>query len=324
MSNDEHRGDRNDGILNAERYSVTLAERHGMPQTITATLPAATRDISKPKRRVLLVDDNDPLRQVLNAILEHHGFDVEAASNVNDALKLIASQTFDVLSTDLQMPDAGDGLTVVSAMRHSNPKAVTFILSGYPEMDEAARAILRQTDEVLTKPIPAVSLVKAINDRLRSGAQPVPKKEDVSTILEHETQATIYQWLERVESEPEIIRVRLTAAERCAHLPAVFHDLVERLRHPLPLGTRALQSPASERHGLLRREQGYTASMLVEESRMLQVSIFQTLQHNLYKVNFSALLVDVMAIADEVDSQLAQAMESYISKAKTDARPLEA
>ena len=57
---------------------------------------------------------------------------------------------------------------------------------------------------------------------------------------------------------------------------------------------------------------------------MLQVSIFQTLQHNLYKVNFSALLVDVMAIADEVDSQLAQAMESYISKAKTDARPLEA
>ena len=174
MSNDEHRGDRNDGILNAERYSVTLAERHGMPQTITATLPAATRDISKPKRRVLLVDDNDPLRQVLNAILEHHGFDVEAASNVNDALKLIASQTFDVLSTDLQMPDAGDGLTVVSAMRHSNPKAVTFILSGYPEMDEAARAILRQTDEVLTKPIPAVSLVKAINDRLRSGAQPVP------------------------------------------------------------------------------------------------------------------------------------------------------
>ena len=32
------------------------------------------------------------------------------------------------------MPQAGDGLTVVSAMRHSNPKAVTIILSGYPEM----------------------------------------------------------------------------------------------------------------------------------------------------------------------------------------------
>jgi hypothetical protein len=54
--------------------------------------------------------------------------------------------------------------------------------------------------------------------------------------------------------------------------------------------------------------------MLVEESRMLQVSIFQTLQNNLQTVDFSLLLVDVMAIADEVDSQLAQAMTSYIAE----------
>jgi len=65
----------------------------------------------------------------------------------------------------------------------------------------------------------------------------------------------------------------------------------------------------------MRRRQGYTAAMLVEESRMLQVSIFRTLQHNLQKVDFSLLLLDVMIIADEVDSQLAQAMTSYIAEA---------
>jgi hypothetical protein len=54
--------------------------------------------------------------------------------------------------------------------------------------------------------------------------------------------------------------------------------------------------------------------MLVEESRMLQVSIFQTLQNNLRTVDFSLLLLDVMAIADEVDSQLAQSMASYIAE----------
>ena len=68
-------------------------------------------------------------------------------------------------------------------------------------------------------------------------------------------------------------------------------------------------------HGRRRRRQGYTAAMMVEESRMLQVSIFQTLQNNLQKVDFSLLLLDVMAIADEVDSQLAQAMTSYIAEA---------
>jgi hypothetical protein len=61
--------------------------------------------------------------------------------------------------------------------------------------------------------------------------------------------------------------------------------------------------------------------MMVEESRMLQVSIFQTLQNNLFRVDFSLLLVGVMAIADEVDSQLAQAMTSYISESNLDLLP---
>jgi hypothetical protein len=54
---------------------------------------------------------------------------------------------------------------------------------------------------------------------------------------------------------------------------------------------------------------------------MLQVSIFQTLQNNLHRVNFSLLLISVMAIADEVDSQLAQAMTAYIAETKVDALP---
>jgi hypothetical protein len=47
---------------------------------------------------------------------------------------------FDVLLSDLHMPHAGDGFTVVSAMRHTHPKAVTLVLSGYPELDEALSA----------------------------------------------------------------------------------------------------------------------------------------------------------------------------------------
>ena len=51
--------------------------------------------------------------------------------------------------------------------------------------------------------------------------------------------------------------------------------------------------------------------MIIEESRMLQVSIFQTLQTNLSVVDFSLLLIDVMTIADEVDSQLKQTIVSF-------------
>jgi hypothetical protein len=55
--------------------------------------------------------------------------------------------------------------------------------------------------------------------------------------------------------------------------------------------------------------------MIIEESRMLQVSIFHTLQNNLSVVDFSLLLIEVMAIADEVDSQLKQTIISFAERA---------
>jgi DNA-binding response OmpR family regulator len=274
------------------------------------------------KARILIVDDDDLIRTSLRQVLEHGDFEVVTASSVNDALRLIGSEVFDVLLSDLHMPGAGDGLTVVSAMRHSNPRAVTIIFSGFPQMKEAAEAILLQADEILVKPMSPTALIQTIRERLKRGAasRPVPS-ENVATILEQGAQSTIDDWLFRVESEPHVIAVPLDAEKRCAHLPQLFRDLVLRLRNPLPLGTRALTSLSATDHGLLRREQGYSAAMMVEESRMLQVSIFQTLQNNLFRVDFSLLLVGVMAIADEVDSQLAQAMASYISESKVDLLP---
>jgi hypothetical protein len=151
---------------------------------------------------------------------------------------------------------------------------------------------------------------------------PMAPKEKVADILQQQTQVTISSWLSRVDAEPDIIIVPLTAEARCAHLPEMFLDLVTRLRNPLPLGTRALMSDAAHDHGCLRREQGYTAAMMVEESRMLQVSIFETLQLHAETMDSSDLMGDVMTIADEVDSQLAQAMTSYISEANKDAQAI--
>jgi len=59
--------------------------------------------------------------------------------------------------------------------------------------------------------------------------------------------------------------------------------------------------------------------MLVHESRILQVTLFGTLQSNLSLLDFSLLLPDVMTIADEVDAQLTQSMDSYMSAMRTTA-----
>jgi len=150
------------------------------------------------------------------------------------------------------------------------------------------------------------------------------EKHDVASVLDRETTTTIDAWYSRVESERDLTNIALTRKDRCAHLPEMFRDLVSRLRNPLPLGSRALTSEAARNHGALRRDQGYTPAMMVEESRMLQVSIFQTLQLHVEDTESGVLLLYVMAIADEVDSQLAQAMTSYLTQANKDAKPIEA
>jgi len=265
--------------------------------------------------RVLLVDDNDAVRTTMQQVLELNNFEVVSARSVNEALAHIAAEKFDVLLCDLHMPGRGDGLTVVSAMRHANAKAVTLVFSGYPEMKEALSAILVQADEVLVKPLDIPSLIELITKRLAAGDHSKARAlESVSTILERECNATIQDWLLRVERDKELTRIPLTFEERTGHLPQLLRDLVLRLRKSQRLDMDNGTSDSAWEHGKLRHSQGYSAAMLVEESRMLQVSIFQTLQSHLTSIDFSLVLMDVMCIADEVDSQLAQTMRSYTAE----------
>jgi CheY-like chemotaxis protein len=268
--------------------------------------------------KVLVVEDNAVLLSTLAKILEVNGFDVTTAANVPDAIRLIMSDTYDVLLSDLHMPGPGDGLTVVSAMRHSNPRAVTMLLSAFPEMKAAAEAILLQTDQILVKPMNVEALVDAIKKGLTAGPTPPRIVESVATILERSSDSSIQDWFERVQLEGHLMAIPMSQEVRCAHLPQVFRDLIQRLRSFEPLGSKQLTSLAASQHGVTRRRQGYTADMMVEESRMLQVSIFQSLQNNLATIDFSVLLIGVMTIADEVDSQLSQAMKSYTIESVAD------
>jgi CheY-like chemotaxis protein len=272
-----------------------------------------------PMPRILLVDDDESVRLTLAAVLAKSDFDVTAAASVPEALRHISSQKFDVLLSDLHMPNPGDGLTVVGAMRHSNPQAVTMLLSSFPAMDAAAKAVILHADEILVKPLRVQALVASIRHRLAAGAPTEHVVESVAAILERSTQSTIDEWYKRVETDPQIMAIPISREQRCAHLPQLFRDLVHRLISAIPLGTKELRSEGAGQHGILRRKQGYTASMMVEESRELQVSIFQTLQDNLANIDFSLLLTGVMTIADEVDSQLSQAMKCYVAESSESA-----
>jgi hypothetical protein len=144
--------------------------------------------------------------------------------------------------------------------------------------------------------------------------------ESVADILERELEPVIHDWMTLVEKQEDLMSIAVSYEDRTGHLPALLREVVVRLR--LDAGTKAPISIAASHHGDLRREQGYTVAMVVEESRLLQVCLFTTLHKNTSRIEYSKLLPDVVTIADEVDAQLKQQMLRYMAaNAVIDVKP---
>src|ERR1700737_3547396 len=150
--------------------------------------------------KVLLVDDDDGVRAMMDATLERKGFDVVAVANVTEALKHITTESFDVLITDLHMPNPGDGFAVVTAMRHAQPHAVTLLVSGYPDVQGAMAAILLEADEIIVKPFEIARLTELVKERVLD-RRPTIKldKERVGAILRRCVRNVVQGWLMRAK-----------------------------------------------------------------------------------------------------------------------------
>src|SRR5437762_9527283 len=120
-----------------------------------------------PQATILIVDDEPSIRTTMAAVLEREGYSVFTAANVGSALREIGQRKFDVLISDLNVGEPGDGFTVVSAMRRTQPECVNYILTGYPAFESALEAIRSQVDDYLVKPADINMLVESIRSKLQ-------------------------------------------------------------------------------------------------------------------------------------------------------------
>jgi DNA-binding response OmpR family regulator len=261
--------------------------------------------------KILFVDDEPAIRLSLPAILQMHGFDVTSAGSVGQAIQEISTKSFDVLISDLNIGNPGDGFTVVSAMRRTQPSCVTLILTGFPAFETALQAIRSQVDDYLIKPAGVEKLVTAIEEHLRSRRPHllVPLKRLCNVLREnvHEIADEI------LESERHILqlpRVRLSESE-CRENAEAF---IRALASQLELNTSELLPrlvDLSVHHGRARYEQGYSAPMLVEENRMLSSAILNCVQNNLLSADVSNLVPDLKLITEVLAAMLREAISSH-------------
>src|SRR3954469_10291206 len=158
-----------------------------------------------PKARVLFVDDEPSIRATVPAVLGMHDFDVTTASSVREALELINKEKFQVLLSDPNIGEPGDGFTVVSAMRRVQPDAVTIIITGFPAFETALEAIRGQVDDYIVKPAQTEELIETIRYKLHHRTRHVPSKRfKVSEIIGNNSELIMARYVNGLTEKPEI------------------------------------------------------------------------------------------------------------------------
>lgn len=133
------------------------------------------------RQRLLVVDDVPAVLKVLRRTLERRGYEVVTESDPWDAWERLGRDHFDLLITDLRMPDL-DGIGLIEGVRKRNPGLPVIILTGTPSTDSAVRAVHLGAAAYLQKPVQAEQLFAAVERALdrRERAEALRSADDVS------------------------------------------------------------------------------------------------------------------------------------------------
>ena len=101
---------------------------------------------------VLIVDDEAGIRTALRVNFSRNGWDVETASGVREASRLLENREFQLVVSDMRMPD-GDGLDVMRAARAASASTAVILLTAFGNVPDAVEAMRNGAFDYLTKPI---------------------------------------------------------------------------------------------------------------------------------------------------------------------------
>jgi CheY-like chemotaxis protein len=226
---------------------------------------------NEPPGRILVVDDNAELRRGYRRMLSSAGHVVAEASNGREGLELLAREGFDLVISDVQMPDM-NGIELLRRAHEADPGLPVLLLSGDPDLDSALKAVEYGALEYLTKPVKLeklrASATRAIGLRRRhvstkpaidaqSGTRPRAMSEDLAGQLLGG-------------------RYRIGALLGCGGMGSVYEAVREDLGG-MPVAVKVLHASTAADSDALRRfrREAHTVAAL-DHPNMVRVIDFQT------------------------------------------------
>jgi DNA-binding response OmpR family regulator len=115
--------------------------------------------------KILIVDDEEGIREALRDILMQEGYKTETAQTGKEAIEACQKETFDVVIIDIKLPDM-DGISLLDTLKKFDPNLVRIIITGYPSLENAVQSINSGADGYIVKPFKPLKLLEQIKERL--------------------------------------------------------------------------------------------------------------------------------------------------------------
>jgi DNA-binding NtrC family response regulator len=115
--------------------------------------------------RILVIDDEESIRRTVSMTLERAGYAVDTAENAKQAIEKAQANFYNLALIDVRLPDM-EGTELLTALKETTPKMIKIMLTGYPALENAVKAINKGVDAYLIKPVKTDELLKLIKEHL--------------------------------------------------------------------------------------------------------------------------------------------------------------
>ena len=116
--------------------------------------------------RILIVDDDENIRNTLKAILEDEDYVVDTAVTGGEAIQKTQKTAYNIALLDIRLPDM-EGVDLLKLIKDNVPRTRKIMLTGYPSMQNAIAALNKSADAYLVKPIEIENLLATVKNQLK-------------------------------------------------------------------------------------------------------------------------------------------------------------
>ncbi len=193
----------------------------------TLSPPTLGSEPAPPRARVLLVEDEPAIRELLTRVIAAPDLEVITAGTLAEAMASVVSHRPDVLVADKNLPD-GSGLEVVAAARAMDPLVECIVITGYPSLETAVAAIEQLVFDYLVKPFPDI---RAVARRVRQALLRRRLHEENRALVERLREQNLA--LEAALAEQAALRDEVVQSEKLAGIGMLAAGVAHEINSPL-------------------------------------------------------------------------------------------